>query len=192
MLQKETQEWNSDPASVLAVAAVMDGGDKLMQTSVISLTAEGRQRFEDIKVASNGFTVSCRYYLDTTFGEGSGDGWVELRDGDPLPSGARVMAKYTVHSDENRSFVLLDTPRPACLMPEDQLSGRYGWHIYRDVRLDGTQWWLDVCPEEDCTFTETFTASQEGGFQCPAAVVKCLYAPHWSANTTSSIFKVDK
>lgn len=192
MLQKETQEWNSDPASVLAVAAVMDGEDKLMQTSVISLTAEGRQRFEDIKVASNGFTVGCRYYLDTTFGEGSGDGWVELRDGDTLPSGARVMAKYTVHSDENRSFVLLDTPRPACLMPEDQLSGRYGWHIYRDVRLDGTQWWLDVCPEEDCTFTETFTASQEGGFQCPAAVVKCLYAPHWSANTASSIFKVDK
>lgn len=192
ILQKETQEWKSDPASVLAVAAIMGGSPDLLQTSVISLTAEEDCKFDSVKAASNGFTVACKYYADSSYESSDGKGWVELKDGDTVSAGRRIMLEYSVHNDENRSFVRMNTPHPACLLPEEQLSGPYGYRLYRDVRLNETQWWWDVFPEGDSTFSETFTVSQTGIFQCPATEVTCLYAPHWSANTVSSIIRVTK
>ena len=113
--------------------------------------------------------------------------------------GDKIIAKYSVWSEENRSFVRLSVPRPACFRPENQLSGwSGGWlrplayrlhsispYAYREVKTDRTLYWIDVFPEEDSTVTETFFVTQEGTFTSPVAEIESLYAPHYRANDRS-------
>lgn len=179
MLQKETQEWKNDPSTVLAISAVMDGSEELMQTRVVSLTVEAEQAFADTREAGNAMKVKTSYFVREK-GE-----WVPVSDGYRLHVGQEVKAEYSLYSEQNRSFVMLDAPRPACLVPVDQISG-YAWFniygLYRDVKTASTQYWWDTFPEDKSTVSEYFTVSQEGVFQSPASEIVCLYAPHWRAN----------
>jgi len=177
LLQKETQEWKSDPTTVLAVAEIMEGTEAMLQTTVISLTASEMQKFKDTNATANGFTIKSTYYVI-----GNDGSLTKLSKGEKVKVGQKVRAAYEVFSQENRSFVVMETPRPACLIPERQISGRYGWRLYRDVRLNKTQWYWDVFPEEKTTIYEDFVVSQEGEFQYPASEIICTYAPHWMAN----------
>ncbi|MCQ2146750.1 MAG: hypothetical protein MJZ16_04450, partial [Bacteroidales bacterium] len=176
MIQKETQQWKSDPTTVLAIAAIMDGSSSLLETSVITLTATGMQQFKEIKAAANGFRVSTAYYRK------DGNKWMAVKEGETLHIGDKIRAVHSVYSDENRSFVKMVTSRPACLKPDSPVSGRYGWRLYRDVRLNSTEWWWDAFAEESTRYEEYFTVSQEGVFQSSASVIECLYSPSWRAN----------
>ncbi len=192
MLQKETQQWSSDPAYVEALASVLDGSDEVLVTKVILLSKRYRKPFEEIKAAGNGFTLDREYALI-----GSDGGTKALNDGDVLRVGDKVVASYRIWNEENRSFVRLSVPRPACLRPVDQLSGHYGWWMsplriagwysfspqgYRWVRSASTEYWFDSYPEEKTTITETFYVTQEGVFTSPVAEIESLYAPHYRAN----------
>jgi hypothetical protein len=119
-----------------------------------------------------------------------------LSEGDHVKVGDRIVAKYCIWSEENRSFVRLTAPRPASMRPVEQLSGRYGWWLrpmsyggwsfspqgYRNVLSDKTEYWFDSYPEEHTTITEEFFVTQEGAFQMPAVEIESLYAPHYRAN----------
>lgn len=195
MLQKETQQWDSDPGFVEALASVYDGSPALKDTRVIVLSKRYSKPFNDIRPAGNGFKVSVGYFVE----DGSAGEELSLKplsEGDVLHAGDRVVAKYSVWSEENRSFVRLSVPRPACLRPENQLSGwSGGWfrplsygpydvspYAYREVKADRTLYWIDVCPEEDTSIEETFFVTQEGRFTSPVAEIESLYAPHYRAN----------
>ena len=187
MVQKETQQWESDPAYIQALGSVLRGTEATLQTKVLALSATTTLPFEQIKAAGNGFTVSRSY---TREGQ-------PLKDGDVLHVGDKVVATYRIWNEENRSFVRLTAPRPAALRPVNQLSGRYGWFArpisitgwvsfspqgYRSVLADRTEFWFDSYPEENTSFTEEFFVTQEGTFQSPAPVIESLYAPHYRAN----------
>ena len=203
MLQKETQQWDSDPGFVEALASVYDGSPALKDTKVIVLSKRYSKPFKEIRPAGNGFKVSVGYFVE----DGSVGEDVSLRplsEGDVLRPGDRVVAKYSVWSEENRSFVRLSVPRPACLRPENQLSGwSGGWfrplsygpydvspYAYREVKADRTLYWIDVCPEEDTSIEETFFVTQEGRFTSPVAEIESLYAPHYRANDMSRWWNV--
>lgn len=189
MLQKETQEWSSDPGFVEALAAVYDGSDAVMDTRVVVLSKRFSRHFGDIKAAGNGFRIDVSYYRDGQL----------LKEGDELHGGDKVIARYSVWSEENRSFVRLSVPRASCFRPADQLSGRSGgWlrplaygsyavspYSYREVKADRTLYWMDVCPEEDSTVEETLFVVQEGSFSCPVAEIESLYSTHYRANDGS-------
>ena len=110
--------------------------------------------------------------------------------------GDKVIASYVLWSKENRSFVRVDAYREACFVPVDQLSGPKRSSIpiridgvwsrmaqcYRDVRIDRTAWWLDVCPEETTHWEEAFFVTQAGTFTAPVLTVESLYAPQYRAN----------
>lgn len=176
MIQKETQQWGSDPAFVDALAAVLDGSEETLATRVLALKATFTKPFEEVAAAGNGFSVERRF---------SREG-VELKDGDSLDVGDRIVATYSINNDENRSFVLLSCPRPASLRPVQQLSGRIGWwrgvQGYRNVLRDRTEYWYDSYPEEKTSVTEEFFVTQKGVFQTPAVSIESLYAPHYRAN----------
>ena len=187
MVQKETQQWEDDPAYIQAIHSVLNGTEETLQTKVLALSAKTILPFEQIKATGNGFTLQRTYTRDGK----------PLQDGDILHVGDKVTATYAIWNEENRSFVRLTAPRPAAFRPVDQLSGRYGWfgrpisitgwvafspQGYRSVLADRTEFWFDSYPEEKTSFTEEFFVTQEGTFQCPVPVIESLYAPHYRAN----------
>ena len=191
MLQKETQQWDSDPGFVEAMASVYDASAAVQDTKVVILSKRFLKPFEDMKASGNGFGVSVKYYRET-----ADAGRVELSEGDSLAVGDKVVAVYSLWSEENRSFVRLSVPRPACFRPQHQLSGCYGgWlrplsyglykispYVYREVRVDRSCYWIDVFPEENSVVEEPMFVTQEGTFASPVAEIESLYAPHYRAN----------
>lgn len=218
MLQKETQHWDTDPAFMDAVNSVMKGSEEVKATSVIVLSGTYTKPFEDVKSAGNGFTIERKFFREVPESKGSADNagpsvsvrpkeagtspaLVELKSGDALSVGEKIIAKYLIHNDENRSFVKVTVPREAAFRPVDQLSGNYGMRAhplrisgrysvspqgYRNVKAAVTEYYFDVCPEEDMEIREELFVTQAGVFHSPVPEVESLYAPHYRANGSSS------
>jgi hypothetical protein len=187
MVQKETQQWEDDPAYIQAIGSVLQGTEETLQTKVLVLSASTTLPFQQVRAAGNGFTVSRSFTRDGK----------PLQDGDILHVGDKITATYQIWNEENRSFVRLTAPRPAAFRPTEQLSGLYGWwprpisitgwvsftpQGYRSVLADRTEFWFDSYPEEHTTITEEYFVTQEGTFQSPVPVIESLYASHYRAN----------
>ena len=187
MLQKETQEWRSCPATVNALACVLDGSAETLDTRVVALSGTATLPFEDVVATGNGMKIECEYYVETS-GSGARDsasesGRVLLREGDVLKVGSQVTAVYRIWNEENRSFVRIQAPRPACLRPVRQLSG-YWRGAYRSVSAEASNFWFETYPEENTTLEESFYVTQSGVFHSAAPVIESLYAPHYRAGGT--------
>lgn len=193
-LQNETQSWTEDPAYVDALQAILSTPDSLLNRQIVTLTATKDIPFADIKASSNGMRIDRKFYLEQSDGVRT-----EIHPGDTLMVGEKLIAEYELWSAENRSFVRIDAFREACFLPADQLSGPVNlsmspiridglWtripQCYRDVRTDRTSWWLDVCPEENTKWEESFFVTQAGTFTAPVITVESLYAPQYRANAT--------
>ena len=121
----------------------------------------------------------------------------EIRPGDRVNVGDKIVAEYVIHNDENRSFVKLSAPREAAFRPANQFSGRYGWWLsplritdwysftpqgYRNVKSALTEYYFDSYPEENTVISEEFFVTQTGTFSAPVVTIESLYAPHYRAN----------
>ena len=182
MIQKETQQWGSDPAYVEALASVLAGSAETLATKVVVLTASGTLPLSAVKPSGNGFTVSRSFFRESSDGTRA-----PLADGEHLSAGEKIVAVYSVSNDENRSFVRLSAPRPAGFRPVRQLSGNAGWNAYRSVLRDRTEYWYDVFPEEKSKVEEEFFVTAEGVFQAPAIEIESQYAQHYRANSQAIV-----
>ena len=207
MLQKETQKWDSDPSFVDALTSILDGSETTLSTRVLALQATYTKPYTGIEAAGNGFTLERKFYREVTVEEKYNDRteeknrnvseWQEIRPGDPVSVGDRIVARYRIWSQENRSFVRLVSPREASLRPVVQLSGRIGWWLkpllvnglysvspqgYRNVKTDRTEYYFDTCPEESTEVSEEFFVTEAGTFTAPVPSIESLYAPHYRAN----------
>lgn len=121
----------------------------------------------------------------------------EIRPGDRVNVGDKIVAEYVIHNDENRSFVKLSAPREAAFRPSNQFSGRYGWWLsplriadwyaftpqgYRNVKSALTEYYFDSYPEENTVISEEFFVTQTGTFSASVVTIESLYAPHYRAN----------
>lgn len=121
----------------------------------------------------------------------------EIRPGDRVNVGDKIVAEYVIHNDENRSFVKLSAPREAAFRPANQFSGKYGWWLsplriadwysftpqgYRNVKSALTEYYFDSYPEENTVISEEFFVTQTGTFSVPVVTIESLYAPHYRAN----------
>ena len=206
MLQKETQHWEATPDFVDAINSVMEGDEAVKSTKVVALTAVTDLPFAEVKASGNGFTVERKFYR---IGAGSGASGVEsgttadkagrqeIRPGDRVNVGDKIVAEYVIHNDENRSFVKLSAPREAAFRPANQFSGRYGWRLsplriadwysftpqgYRNVKSALTEYYFDSYPEENTVISEELFVTQAGTFSAPVVTIESLYAPHYRAN----------
>ena len=176
MLQKETQKWDSDPAYIDAITAIMDGSREVLDTKVVALSATYTVPFSEVKASGNGLTIERHFYK----------GKEEIQPGDSLAVGDRIRIVYRIWNEENRSFVKLTAGREAALNPVQQLSGVVGGFInpgYRNVKASATEYYFDSYPEENSEISEEFFVTRAGAFQAPATVIESLYAPHYRANT---------
>ena len=198
MLQKETQQWSNDPGYLAALSSVYESSDAVKDTRVAKMSKRYQKPFSRIKAVGNGMKMDIGYFKEDVRGNRK-----EVLPGDTLSVGDKVIAVYSLWSQENRSFVRVSVPRPAALSPADQLSGMIGgWargasgvypYCYREVRSDRTIYWVDVFPEEKSSFEEEMFVMQEGKFVTPSAEMECMYSPHYRANSDGGrIFTVTK
>lgn len=187
MLQKETQQWGEDPATVNALASVSDASPETLATKVIALSGSVRLPFGQIKAAGNGLTIAREWYRLAPDGSRA-----LLSAGVPLEVGDKVVSVCSIWNEENRSFVHISVPRPACLTPQNQLSGYYGWNAFRSVRFDRTEYWFESYPEEKTTIEEAFYVTQSGVFHSGIPEIESLYAPHYRANGETGIEMITK
>ncbi len=211
MVQKETQQWQSSFEFINAINSVRKGSPALLETSVISLTKTWEKPFEEIRAAGNGFSIKREFLVEELVqSTAKGQEGIqvptlrELRAGETLTVGQKVIVRYSISSDENRSLVHIRTPYNACLRPVRQLSGNYGyalrdWRIdaapggagawwitpqgYREVLESAIDYWFDVYPEQNTTIEDEFHVSQSGVFTAPVCEIESLYAPHYRANS---------
>lgn len=227
MLQKETQHWEATPDFVDAINSVMEGDAAVKSTKVVVLTSVTDLPFAEVKASGNGFTVERKFYRIGAGPSASGEnpagmsesssvsvsaeasmgssgvgsatkaGRQEIRPGDRVNVGDKIVAEYVIHNDENRSFVKLSAPREAAFRPANQFSGRYGWWLsplriadwysftpqgYRNVKSALTEYYFDSYPEENTVISEEFFVTQTGTFSAPVVTIESLYAPHYRAN----------
>ncbi len=207
MLQKETQQWDTDPAFVDAIHSILSGTEEVLQTRVLLMKATYEKPFAEIAAAGNGFTVARRFLRAKAVEEKYNNRteeqnrevleWEVIAPGQALAVGDKIAVEYRIWNAENRSFVKLSAPREASLRPVEQLSGHYGWGIhplrvngfwtfqpqgYRDVKADHTDFYFDTYPEENTTIREEFFVTQAGSFAAPVVSIESLYAPHYRAN----------
>ncbi len=211
MVQKESQQWESGFEFINAVNSIREGSPELMETSVISLTKTYEKPFGEIKAAGNGFSITRQFLVEelvpsTVKGqEGTEVPTLrELRSGETLKVGQKIVVRLSIGSDENRSLVHIRLPYNACLRPVRQLSGNFGyalrgWRInasaggakawwitpqgYREVHEAALDYWFDVYPEQDSVIEDEFRVSQQGVFTAPVCEIESLYAPHYRANS---------
>ncbi len=201
MIQKETQDWGTDPGFVEALSSVAEGSEAVKDTKLVVLKKRYKKPFPEIKSYGNGLRISACFYKEAPDGS-----LMKLSEGDSLKVGDKLKAVYSLWSSENRSHVRISIPRPACLRPALQLSGwSGGWlrpisygkrrispYSYREVKADRTLWWVDVFPEEDTVLEESFFVTQQGSFAAPAAEIESLYAPHYRANAEMLLLEISK
>ena len=199
MLQKETQKWDTEPAYIDAITAILDGSEAVLGTRVLALSATYKAPFSQIKAAGNGFTIGRKFLRE----DGS-----QIKDGDPVAIGERITVKYDIWNGENRSFVKIDAGREASLTPVQQLSGHVGYGFirpwrsgfvfgftpqgYRNVKAQRTEYFFDSYPEEKTSISEEFFVTRAGTFHAPAVTIESLYAPHYRANTAGPAPLVSK
>ena len=194
MLQKETQHWDTDPAFVDALTSILDGSDEVLSPRVLALRATYTKPYAEILEAGNGMKIRRTFWREVTVEQRWGDRTTDrnpqvgelqpIAPGTPVSVGDKIVAHYEIWSQENRSFVRLEAYREAALRPVDQLSGifRFRPYGYRNVKPERTEYYLDVCPEENSVITETFFVTQAGTFTAPATTIESLYATHYRAN----------
>ena len=181
MIQKETQQWQYDPAFVLAIKNILQGTKETLDSKVIALSGSFEKPFSEVREAGNGMSIK-RTYLKI-----DGKESIALGDGDVLNVGDRIIARYEVNNEENRSFVVMSVPRYASLRPVKQLSGFVwsGWGAYRNVLGDRSEYWYESFSEGRNVIEEEFFVTQQGTFQTPAAGIECRYANHYRANSAA-------
>ncbi len=196
MVQKESQKWDSDPGYMDALSSVLDGFDEVLGSKVAVMSGQYSAPLEEIKSAGNGFTIERKFFVERSGVR------TEIGEGESVNVGDKIVAEYRIWSEENRSFVRMDTPRYAALRPVRQVSGMAGGlfrrltpvsdrifyfapSTYMEIKADRTVWSFDVCPEETTVLTEEFYITQAGVFASPAVSIESLYAPHYRANDSA-------
>lgn len=180
MLQKETQNWGTSAEYVDVVNSVLAASREILDTKLLSMSAEYAKPFSQIKSAGNEMRVERRFFREKDGGR------EEIASGAVLDAGEKISAEYILWSKENRSYVRLRSPREASLMPVEQLSGYGRQGAYRNVKSDCTEFYFEAFPEEKSVITETFYVSQKGTFTAPVLELESLYAPHYRANSQFS------
>ena len=106
----------------------------------------------------------------------------QLRDGQMLRVGDKVEVRYKIDNAENRSFVVMEASRPACLYPVDERSYGSNW-FYCERKAESTKYYFQVLAEEKTNLSESFYVTQAGVFNSGLVEIESLYAPEYRGHT---------
>lgn len=111
----------------------------------------------------------------------------------PLRIGQRVRVVLTLTASRDVDYVAVVDPRPACLRPEQQLSGTAwadGTLFYREVDTDATRFFINRLRRGTTIITYDAFVDMEGNYSAAPASAQSLYAPMVSAGTSGTMLRV--
>ena len=242
LCQKRTQMWESNPASMNAIHALLLGGTdwlsednrcvltwgdeeyttdegttavgyrRIVQEpgvttsipSVVSIRKEGTapawgavytQRLVPLREMSKtdgNLDVEKKFFVETNNGEE-----VQLRElkpGEPLRVGDRVVVRLTLRTDREMTFVALKDLRAGCFEPAEQLSGAAsmeGIRYYRNPKDLSENFYFDRLPVGTYVLEYKAFVSRAGEYAGGIATLQCLYAPEFTTRTEGQVLRVE-
>ena len=242
LCQKRTQMWESNPASMNAIhALLLDGTDWLSEDnrcvltwgdeeyttdegttavgyrrivqepgvttsipSTVSIRKEGTapawgavytQRLVPLREMSKtdgNLDVEKKFFVEVNNGEE-----VQLRElkpGEPLRVGDRVVVRLTLRTDREMTFVALKDLRAGCFEPAEQLSGAAsmeGIRYYRNPKDLSENFYFDRLPVGTYVLEYKAFVSRAGEYAGGIATLQCLYAPEFTTQTEGQVLRVE-
>ena len=242
LCQKRTQMWESNPASMNAIHALLLGGTdwlsednrcvltwgdeeyttdegttavgyrRIVQEpgvttsipSTVSIRKEGTtpawgavytQRLVPLREMSKtdgNLDVEKKFFVEVNNGEE-----VQLRElkpGEPLRVGDRVVVRLTLRTDREMTFVALKDLRAGCFEPAEQLSGAAsmeGIRYYRNPKDLSENFYFDRLPVGTYVLEYKAFVSRAGEYAGGIATLQCLYAPEFTTRTEGQVLRVE-
>jgi len=194
--RKENQMWETRPSTTDVIHALLYYGNKetaeipLYETVIRGTTYTVRNRsqaplyvtlyeqiLEDLREAqpfANGMEIRRAYYRlsDNAL----------ITEKDTLKRGDRIVARYFITNEQERSFVHMNVSHAACLIPESETS-QYSWNAsdswYREVKTGSTQYFFQTLSRGEQVIEERFYVTQTGVFQQGSIQIQSLFAPRY-------------
>ena len=170
LLQKHNQQWESNMASADAIYVLLKYKAPDLKFGAVYATYTAPML--EVQPASNQMSVVRTWWRN---GE-------QLRDGQMLRVGDKVEVRYKIDNAENRSFVVMEASRPACLYPVDERSYGSNW-FYCERKAESTNYYFQVLAEEKTNLSESFYVTQAGVFNSGLVEIESLYAPEYRGHT---------
>ncbi len=173
-----------------------------------SVVAQFTVPLEDAPATSAGLAVERRWEVRR-----SADVWEPLAESVQFSVGDEVRQIVRLKAERDFDFVAIHAPRPACLAPRHPLSG-FEWSpavgsgkresdngsfrawlygpglaTYRAVRDASTAFFVDSCPKGTYEFVEAYFVDRAGSYQTGAVRAESVYAPEFSAQTSSAVIE---
>ena len=194
--RKENQMWETRPSTTDVIHALLYYGNRKTaempsyETVIRGTTYTVRNRshapfyvtlyeqtLEDLREAqpfANGMEIRRAYYRlsDNAL----------ITEKDTLKRGDRIVARYFITNEQERSFVHMNVSHAACLIPESETS-QYSWNAsdswYREVKTGSTQYFFQTLSRGEQVIEERFYVTQTGVFQQGSMQIQSLFAPRY-------------
>ena len=143
-------------------------------TSWGTVVTQSMRKTRDVGDASMGLTVKREI----------------VGDAGHLHVGDKVRVRMTIKADQDYDFVQISDKRAACLEPVDVLSG-YDRGCYRVVKDNATYFYADRLRKGTTVIETEYFVDRPGTYETGICTVQCVYAPAFSARTSSIPLSVE-
>ncbi|MBO4606917.1 MAG: alpha-2-macroglobulin, partial [Prevotella sp.] len=148
---------------------------KTPHTSWGSVVTQSLRKTRDVGDASMGMSVTREIVGDVGH----------------LQVGDKVRVRITIKADQDYDFVQIIDKRAACLEPVDVISG-YRNGCYRVVKDNATYFYADRLRKGTTVLETEYYVDRPGKYETGTCIVQCVYAPAFSARTSSITLTVEK
>lgn len=143
-------------------------------TSWGTVVTQSMRKTRDVGDASMGMTVKREI----------------IGDASHLHVGDKVRVRITIKADQDYDFVQISDKRAACLEPADVVSG-YANGYYRVVKDNTTHFYADRLRKGTTVLETEYYVDRPGKYETGICTVQCVYAPAFSARTSSISLNVE-
>ena len=143
-------------------------------TSWGTVVTQSMRKTRDVAATSMGMTVKREI----------------IGDASHLHVGDKVRVRITIKADQDYDFVQISDKRAACLEPVDVVSG-YRNGCYRVVKDNSTHFYADRLRKGTTVIESEYYVDRPGKYETGICTVQCVYAPAFSARTSSISLSVE-
>ena len=143
-------------------------------TSWGTVATQSMRKTRDVGDASMGMTVTREIVGDASH----------------LHVGDKVRVRITIKADQDYDFVQITDKRAACLEPADVLSGYINGY-YRVMKDNATLFFADRLRKGTTVIETEYFVDRPGKYETGICTVQCVYAPAFSARTSSITLSVE-
>lgn len=153
--------------------------------------AQYLEQLDRVSAAATG--LSIERHLLVRRRNGDREEWQEVKSGDVLNVGDRVLSRLLVTADRDLDFVQIEDKQAACMEPGVVLSG-YRWDngmgYYRVVKDASVRYFADTFRKGVHTFDMEYTLTAPGTYSLGIATIQSAYAPELNAHSAAGTIQV--